>query len=64
MDNKNKDEYRELNKEEIDDIILSIQQEIYGPGDYVPEKIIDSNGMTEGDYARFDFGTDEEEFEE
>lgn len=60
MDNKNKDEYRALTEEEIDNMILSIQQEMYGSGDYVPESFIDSNGMTEGDYARFDFGADEE----
>lgn len=60
MENEKKD-YRKLTEEEIDEIIDAAQGEIYGSGDYVPEKFKDSNGMSEGDYAKFDMSWDEKE---
>lgn len=55
---KEKNEYRALTEEEIDKMINSIKEEIYGSGDYVPEKFKDSNGMSESDYARNSMGWD------
>ena len=56
---KEKNRYRRLTEEEIDEMISSIKEEIDGSGDYVPEKFKDSNGMSEGDYAGQDMGWDE-----